>query len=89
MDKVGARVLIVGPYGDDLPMGLTLPEQLGADPVHVQGLCLGRRHLDGGPGASLQPRHPDPGTAGRCDGGVEAAARSHELAAVCILGLRR
>ena len=37
MDKVGARVLIVGPYGDDLPMGLTLPEQLGQIPSTFKG----------------------------------------------------
>jgi glycerophosphoryl diester phosphodiesterase len=37
MEKVGARVLIVGPYGDDLPMGLTLPEQLGKIPASFKG----------------------------------------------------
>jgi glycerophosphoryl diester phosphodiesterase len=37
MEKVGARVLIVGPYGEDRPMGLTLPEQLGAIPSSFKG----------------------------------------------------
>ena len=37
MEKVGARVLIVGPYGKDLPMGLTLPEQLGKIPSSFKG----------------------------------------------------
>ena len=37
MDTVGARVLIVGPYGDGLPMGLTLPEQLGEIPSTFKG----------------------------------------------------
>jgi len=37
MDKVGARVLIVGPYGNDRPMGLTLPEQLGKIPSSFKG----------------------------------------------------
>jgi glycerophosphoryl diester phosphodiesterase len=37
MDKVGARVLIVGPYGEDQPMGLTLPEQLGKIPASFKG----------------------------------------------------
>jgi glycerophosphoryl diester phosphodiesterase len=37
MDKVGARVLIVGPYGEDRPMGLTLPEQLGEIPSSFKG----------------------------------------------------
>ena len=37
MDEVGARVLIVGPYGDDRHMGLTLPEQLGEIPSSFKG----------------------------------------------------
>jgi glycerophosphoryl diester phosphodiesterase len=37
MDKVGAHVLIVGPYGEDRPMGLTLPEQLGQIPSTFKG----------------------------------------------------
>jgi glycerophosphoryl diester phosphodiesterase len=37
MDKVGARVLIVAPYGHDGPMGLTLPEQLGEIPASFKG----------------------------------------------------
>lgn len=37
MDKVGARVLIIGPYGEDRPMGLTLPEQLGEIPASFKG----------------------------------------------------
>ena len=37
MDKVGARVLIVGPYGEDGHMGLTLPEQLGEIPSSFKG----------------------------------------------------
>ena len=37
MDKVGARVLIIGPYGEDTHMGLTLPEQLGKIPASFKG----------------------------------------------------
>ena len=37
MDKVGARVLIVAPYGRDGHMGLTLPEQLGEIPESFKG----------------------------------------------------
>ena len=37
MDKVGARVLIVAPYGEDGHMGLTLPEQLGEIPSSFKG----------------------------------------------------
>jgi glycerophosphoryl diester phosphodiesterase len=37
MDKVGARVLIIGPYGDDNGMGLKLPEQLGQIPSAFKG----------------------------------------------------
>lgn len=37
MDKVGARVLIVAPYGEDGHMGLTLPEQLGEIPATFKG----------------------------------------------------
>ena len=37
MDKVGARVLIVAPYGEDGHMGLTLPEQLGEIPASFKG----------------------------------------------------
>jgi glycerophosphoryl diester phosphodiesterase len=37
MDKVGARVLIIGPYGEDRHMGLTLPEQLGKIPASFKG----------------------------------------------------
>ena len=37
MDKVGARVLIIGPYGEDRHMGLTLPEQLGEIPSSFKG----------------------------------------------------
>lgn len=37
MEKVGARVLIVGPYGEDRPLGLTLPEQLGKIPSTFKG----------------------------------------------------
>ena len=37
MDKVGARVIVVGPHGDDQAMGLTLPEQLGDVPNSFKG----------------------------------------------------
>ena len=57
--------------------------------VDVQGLCLGRGHLDGGPRAPLEPRYPDTGGAGCRRGRVEAPARSHEVEAVCNPGLPR
>lgn len=37
MDKVGARVLVVGPYGSEIGMGLSLPEQLGEVPNSFKG----------------------------------------------------
>ncbi len=37
MSAVGARVLLVGPQGDDLPMGLDLPEQITAVPSTFTG----------------------------------------------------
>jgi glycerophosphoryl diester phosphodiesterase len=37
MDKVGARVIVVGPHGKDQAMGLTLPEQLGDVPNSFKG----------------------------------------------------
>lgn len=37
MESVGARVMVVGPYGGDQPMGLTLPEQLGKIPSSYKG----------------------------------------------------
>ncbi len=37
MEKVGARVLVVGPQGKDRAMGLTLPEQLGEIPSSFNG----------------------------------------------------
>ena len=37
MAKVGARVLVVGPHGEDRAMGLTLPEQLGDIPSSFNG----------------------------------------------------
>jgi glycerophosphoryl diester phosphodiesterase len=37
MDKVGARVIVVGPRGGDNGMGLTLPEQLGEVPSSFKG----------------------------------------------------
>ena len=37
MDSVGARVVVLGPYGNDQAMGLTLPEQLGQIPSTFKG----------------------------------------------------
>jgi glycerophosphoryl diester phosphodiesterase len=37
MDSVGARVIVIGPYGDDAGTGLTLPEQLGEIPASFKG----------------------------------------------------
>ena len=37
MEAVGARVVILGPRGDDLPMGLDLPEQVGEVPASFTG----------------------------------------------------
>ena len=37
MDSVGAKVVLVGPMGDDLPMGLDLPEQIGKVPASFTG----------------------------------------------------
>lgn len=37
MRAANARVLIVGPHGDGLPMGLSLPEQLGKVPRSFKG----------------------------------------------------
>jgi glycerophosphoryl diester phosphodiesterase len=37
MDSVGARVVVVGPYGEGKAMGLTLPEQLGEIPSSFKG----------------------------------------------------
>ena len=37
MDSVGARVIVIGPYGSDRGMGLTLPEQLGEIPASFKG----------------------------------------------------
>lgn len=37
MDKVGARIVIVAPNGEDGHMGLTLPEQLGEIPASFKG----------------------------------------------------
>lgn len=37
MQKVGARVVIVGPEGDGLPRGLDLPEQVGQVPASFTG----------------------------------------------------
>lgn len=37
MDKVGARVIVVGPQGGENGMGLTLPEQLGDVPSSFKG----------------------------------------------------
>ena len=37
MDSVGARVIVIGPYGDDAGTGLTLPEQLGEIPSSFKG----------------------------------------------------
>ncbi|MEJ6010083.1 glycerophosphodiester phosphodiesterase family protein [Novosphingobium aquae] len=37
MNSVGARVVLVGPMGDDLPMGLDLPEQIGKVPASFTG----------------------------------------------------
>ena len=37
MDKVGARVIVTGPYGGGANVGLTLPEQLGKVPNSFKG----------------------------------------------------
>lgn len=37
MAEVGARVIVAGPYGDDRPMGLDLPEQIGKIPASFTG----------------------------------------------------
>lgn len=37
MEAVGAKVVLVGPMGDDLPMGLDLPEQIGKVPASFTG----------------------------------------------------
>lgn len=37
MKAVGARVVVIGPMGDDLPRGLDLPEQLGEVPASFNG----------------------------------------------------
>ena len=37
MQGVGARVIVIGPYGGDFGMGLTLPEQLGEIPSSFNG----------------------------------------------------
>lgn len=37
MDSVGARVIVIGPYGSDAGAGLTLPEQLGEIPSTFKG----------------------------------------------------
>ena len=37
MNKVGAQVIVIGPYGTDQPLGLTLPEQLGQIPSTFTG----------------------------------------------------
>lgn len=37
MNSVGARVIVIGDYGDDGPSGLTLPEQLGEIPSSFNG----------------------------------------------------
>jgi glycerophosphoryl diester phosphodiesterase len=37
MNGVGARVIVIGPYGDDAGTGLTLPEQLGQIPSTFKG----------------------------------------------------
>lgn len=37
MAAVGARVIVMGPYGDDRPMGLDLPEQIGEVPASFTG----------------------------------------------------
>lgn len=37
MESVGARVIVMGPYGDDAGTGLTLPEQLGQIPSTFKG----------------------------------------------------
>ncbi|MBA3510727.1 glycerophosphodiester phosphodiesterase family protein [Sphingomonas sp.] len=37
MDKVGARVIVIGSYGSDTGAGLTLPEQLGRIPSSFTG----------------------------------------------------
>ncbi len=37
MNAVGARVIVIGPYGSDAGAGLTLPEQLGEIPSSFRG----------------------------------------------------
>jgi len=37
MQGVGARVIVIGPYGDEMGAGLTLPEQLGEIPATFNG----------------------------------------------------
>jgi glycerophosphoryl diester phosphodiesterase len=37
MDSVGAKVIVIGPYGDDAGTGLILPEQLGEIPSTFKG----------------------------------------------------
>lgn len=37
MDAVGARVIVIGPYGSDTGAGLSLPEQLGEIPSSFNG----------------------------------------------------
>jgi len=37
MDRVGAGVIVIGPYGDEAGTGLTLPEQLGKIPASFKG----------------------------------------------------
>jgi glycerophosphoryl diester phosphodiesterase len=37
MESVGARVIVLGPWGDDRPAGLVLPEQLGEIPSSFSG----------------------------------------------------
>ena len=37
MNSVGARVIVIGPYGDDAGTGLTLPEQIGEIPSSFKG----------------------------------------------------
>ncbi|WP_395622677.1 glycerophosphodiester phosphodiesterase family protein [Sphingomonas daechungensis] len=55
MDKVGARILIVGPYGDKRGMGLTLPEQLGKIPSTFKGYVWVDDIWTVGP--ALRPNH--------------------------------
>lgn len=37
MEAAGARVIVTGPLGEDRPMGIDLPEQLGAVPASFNG----------------------------------------------------